>query len=138
MRRRIALIALFIISLFSFNACDLEMHGTYSFSHIVNFSLEKEDTKKVLEEYFKSKIDFNEVKTMTGTRSEALNYGIQILEETAKLFSEQEVLAMIGTKDVVVYTLQMTGEKTNVSVGGIIWSHESQDSDDDDDSSTSY
>lgn len=130
MRKKLALVLLFIASIFSFSSCDLEMHGTYNFSHTVNYSVEKEDTKKALETYFKSKINFDDVKTMTGSRSEALTFGVNILEETAKVFSKEEILALIGTKDVVIYSLQMTGEKTNVTVGGIIWSHEEQDSED--------
>lgn len=122
MKKKLAVLFVFICSLFSFNSCDLTMSGTYTFSHYVEFAVEKEDTKKALENYFKSILDFQETFTYTGERSAAIAYGITKLEETAKKFNKDQIIGLLGEKDWVIYSMFITGPKTEAAIGGITWS----------------
>ena len=83
---------------------------------------EKEDTKKALENYFKSVLDFQETFTYTGERSDAIAFGITKLDETAKKFNKDQIIALLGEKDWVIYSMFITGQKTEAAIGGITWS----------------
>lgn len=123
MKKKLAVLFVFICSLFSFNSCDLTMSGTYTFGHYVEFSVAKEDTKKALENYFKATLDFNETFTYTGERSDAIAFGVTKLEETAKKFNKEQIVGMLEENDWVVYAMYISGHKTEAHIGGITWSH---------------
>ncbi len=123
MKKKLAVLIIFIGSLFSFSSCDLTMSGTYTFGHYVEFSVAKDETKDALEKYFKSTIDFNETFTYTGERTDAINFGITKLQETAKKFEKEKIIAMLGENDWVVYAMYITGHQTEAHIGGITWSH---------------
>lgn len=123
MKKKLAVLIIFIGSLFSFSSCDLTMSGTYTFGHYVEFSVAKDETKDALEDYFKSTIDFKETFSYTGERSDAIAFGMTKLQETAKKFEEEKIIAMLGENDWVVYAMYITGPKTEAHIGGITWSH---------------
>lgn len=126
MKKKLAFALLFIASIFSFNSCDLEMKGTYTFAHRVEFVVDKEDKEKqdALKAYFTSVLDMKETFTYSGAQSDAIAYGITILEQTAQKFEKAAILDIIDGDDLVIYSLTMSGEKVAISIGGVSWSHQ--------------
>lgn len=138
-------IAFAAAAVFGLSSCDMDMYGTYTFSHSVVYShLSAEDegydkehveaTSKAIEEYFEG-LELDEPMNFTGTHYEAAEYGRDFLEGLFEKFEadKSHVVSLLTDAEQVTYMMNMSGNKSNVTLGYFIWAHDPGESGDEED-----
>lgn len=118
--------------LLGINSCNLDMYGTYTFQHQGKYVVKEgnEDTTgKALNEYFTSVIDFDEMPTFTGTHYDAVEYGNNLFIETLKKLDSDYINSLLGEGEEVMYMLNMSGQKNNITIGWARWPNETDEGD---------
>ncbi|GEM_PF-2110762 len=124
-------IAFVLFGVMMFTSCNLDQVDNYSFQYqtLIYLSEEDEDKKeeqsKAIEEYFKSKLDFDKSYSFYGPYYDATIYGCDMFENDIKAFSNDEVLALLGEKDQVYLALYMFSSKGSMGpVSAVYWVHD--------------
>ncbi len=130
MRRVIKRFAVLLVCVLALSACDLDKPQNYTFSYALYYSVADEDTQKAVEEYFKSKIDFDESFTIYGGQYDAAQQASKKMLEDVEDVDHEEVLALIGKDDVVELALNMFSSKGRIGIAGAIYWFHSDDEDD--------
>ncbi len=124
-------IAFVLFGALMLTGCDLDQVDNYTFQYqtLIYLSEEDEDKKeeqsKAIEEYFKSKIDFDKTYSFHGPYYDATVYGCDMFENDIKAFTNDEVLALLGKDDQVCLALYMFSSKGNMgAVSAVYWVHD--------------
>ena len=133
-------IAVAVAAVFSLNSCDMEMYGTYTFSHSIVYSHLSEGqegydknhieaTSEALEKYF-GELELDEPMSFTGTHYEAAQYGSDFLSDIFEKFEADKayIVSLLTDVEKVTYMMNMSGNKSNVTIGYFIWAHERDES----------
>lgn len=133
-------IAVAVAAVFGLNSCDMDMYGTYTFSHSIVYTHLSEGqegydknhidaTTKAIEEYF-GELELDEPMSFTGTHYEAAEYGNNFLKGLFEKFEADKayIVSLLTDAEQVTYMMNMSGHKSNVTLGYFIWAHERDES----------
>lgn len=117
-------------ALICLNSCNLDMYGTYTFSHAVTYGLQdnsdedaKENMEAIITEYLSRYIELDKTLTYTGSYSEAIQYGSDYLSGIfSNFYLDGDYLnSQLQTDEYIQYYMYMTGEGNNITLGSYIW-----------------
>ncbi len=104
------------------SACsDLDQNDNYTFSYALTYSLETDEQKEALTDYFKSKLDFDTPYTFSGSYYDATVYGCEKFREDIKVFTNKEVVGLLGEKGQAYLALHMFSSKGNLGAVSVVY-----------------
>lgn len=98
MRKFLLTSALVLTGLFCFSSCELDKEASYVFYYDLLYNSEAEDASdnwKVVQEYFKGKIDFTKSISFTGKQSEAVTYALRVFADDTSNLDKDEITALL-------------------------------------------
>lgn len=123
---RNTILKLFIIfsAVFSFNACEFEQEKTYSFAYSLMWALEKEESEEPIKKYFEDRLDFKNTFSFTGRQADVMALANErFINEVEANINHDEVLDLLGEKDIVELDLYMIFDKGKSVISAISWYH---------------
>ena len=133
MRHFFQKIAFVLFGALFLTGCNLDQNDNYTFSYALHYTVEGEEQQKALEEYFKEKIDFDRTYSFSGSYYDATVFGCDKFREDIKVFTNEEVLALLGKDDQAYLALYMFSSKGNVGpVSAVYWTHDLDEEEEED------
>ncbi len=118
-------IAFVLFGTLMLTGCDLDQVDNYTFSYALSYTVKEEEQQKALTDYFKSKLDFDKSYSFHGSYYDATTYGCDKFKEDIKVFTNDEVLALLGKDDQAYLALYMYSSKGNMgAVSAVYWVHD--------------
>lgn len=118
-------IAFVLFGALMLTGCDLDQVDNYTFSYALSYTVKEEEQQKALTDYFKSKLDFDKSYSFHGSYYDATTYGCDKFKEDIKVFTNDEVLALLGKDDQAYLALYMYSSKGNMgAVSAVYWVHD--------------
>ncbi len=104
-------------------ACsDLDQNGNYTFAYALTYNaLETTEQKDALIDFFKSKLDFEKTYNFSGPYYDATVYGAAQFREDIKVFTNKEVVPLLGESGQVYLALHMYSDKGNLGAVGVVY-----------------
>ena len=118
-------IAFVLFGALMLTGCDLDQVDNYTFSYGLSYTVKEEEQQKVLKDYFNSKLDFEKSYSYHGSYYDATVFGCDKFKEDIKVFTNDEVLALLGKDDQASLALYMYSSKGNMGpVSAVYWLHD--------------